>query len=237
MRLQKFLSKAGIASRRKAEEIIKRGEISVNDSVITEMGFKVDISKDIIKYKNNIISIEENKVYLILNKPENIITSSDDQFNRKTVIDFIDIKERVFPVGRLDYNTSGLILLTNDGDLANKLIHPRYGIVKSYEVIINGNISKSNINKFQNGLIIDKYKTKPCKLKLISNSPRSSKLMVYISEGKNRQIRKMFDAIGHKVLKLERKSIGPIHLNDLPKGKYRSLSKSELNLLKGEVND
>ncbi len=233
MRLQKFIAKSGIASRRKAEELIKNGKIKVNDRIITEMGVKIDPQRDIIKYNNKRLSIENEKKYIILNKPEGYITTVSDQFGRPTVMDLIkDIKERVYPVGRLDYNTSGLLLLTNDGNLTHKITHPKSQIKKTYIAKIKGIISNSKMNRFKNGIDIGGYITAPAQIKLINKKNGCSIVKIIIHEGKNRQIRRMMDKIGHPVLELKRVAIGKITLDNLPKGQWRYLTESEINYLK-----
>ena len=232
MRLQKFIASCGIASRRKSEEIIKQGEIKVNDIVISEMGHIVDPEKDIVTYKGKRITLENKSVYVLLNKPIGYITTVSEQFNRKKVTDLVDLKERLFPVGRLDYNTSGLLILTNDGELTYRLTHPKHKVEKKYVAKIKGHPSRETINKFENGLKIEDYVTAPAKFKLLKKESNTSIVEIIITEGRNRQIRKMCDEIGHPVIDLERKAIGKITIGNLPLGKWRYLTSEEVDYLK-----
>lgn len=230
MRLQKFLSKAGIASRRKSEELIKNGLIKVNGQIITKLGTDVNPDNDIIFYRNKKISLKKN-IYIMLNKPIGYITTLKEQFNRPSILDLIKVKERIFPVGRLDCNTSGLLLLTNDGDLAYKLTHPKHDIFKTYNAKLKGIPNEIELNKFRNGLFIDNIKTKPAYIKIISNNNKISTVQIKISEGRNRQIRKMCENINHPVINLKRIAIGNLNLN-IAVGTYRFLNENEINYLK-----
>ncbi|MGO1368784.1 MAG: pseudouridine synthase [Senegalia sp. (in: firmicutes)] len=233
MRLQKFMAKAGIASRRKSEKIILDERVMVNDKIIKELGFKINPDKDIIKVDNKIIYIEEEKIYILLNKPVNYITSVSDQFDRKTVMDLLpDIQQRVYPVGRLDYDTSGLLLLTNDGDLTYKMTHPSHEVEKVYLAEVKGIPSEDQLNNFRNGLSIEDYVTSKAKINIIEKNNTKSLLEITIHEGKNRQVRKMCEKINHPVLKLKRIKFGIIDLNGLKEGNYRRLTKTELTYLK-----
>ncbi|NLM04764.1 MAG: rRNA pseudouridine synthase [Clostridiales bacterium] len=232
MRLQKFLAQSGIASRRKSEELIKNGIIKVNNKIISEMGYKIDPEKDKIYVNDKEIKINNNKIYIMLNKPVGYITTLSDEFNRKKVIDLINIKERIFPIGRLDYDTSGLLLLTNDGDLTHKLTHPSFEIIKTYIAKVKGILTKDEIKNFENGLMIEDYITSPAKLDVIRTNTDNSIIKISIREGKNRQVRKMCAAIGHPVIDLKRIAIDNITLGNLPEGEYRYLSDREINHLK-----
>jgi len=233
-RLQKFISSCGITSRRKAEEMILNGIVKVNGKVVNTLGIKVDTEKDIVTINNEQINKVDKYIYIKLYKPEGYVTTVDDQFGRKTVIDLINIKERIYPIGRLDYNTSGLLLLTNDGDLANKLMHPKYNIYKTYVADIEGNITNESIDKLKSGVTIDDYKTAPSKVKLVSVLKESSRVEISIYEGKNRQVRKMFDAVGHYVYSLKRISFGKIKLGMLKPGQWVNLSDEEIYFLKNQ---
>lgn len=233
MRLQKYLAHCGVASRRKSEVLIQQGLITVNGQVITEMGYKVVPGEDVVAFQGKIVTPEEHYIYIMLNKPEGIITSSDDQFNRETVIDLIDCDYRIYPVGRLDYDTSGLILLTNDGTFANQMMHPKYKISKTYHALVKGIPTESEIKAFEKGLLIDGSYTQPAILKVLKKGSVTL-LEIVISEGRNRQVRKMCDAIGHPVQKLKRVAIGNIMLGSLAKGEWRYLSDMEINELKEE---
>lgn len=233
IRLQKYLADAGISSRRKAEQLITEGKVKVNGEVITNLGTKVNPNKDVIYYNNNIIKISSKKIYILLNKPEKYVTTVDDQFNRPTVIELLhSVSERIYPVGRLDYNTSGLLLLTNDGDLTYKITHPKHCIRKIYIAKVKGTPQEASLEKLRKGIVIDSYKTAPAKVKILSKSKNNTILQISIYEGRNRQVRKMCEAIGHPVISLKRIAIGNIFLGDLPIGQYRSLTKEEINYLK-----
>lgn len=231
-RLQKYIARCGIASRRKAEELIREGLVKVNGLVVRELGVKIDPQKDLVEVNNKEIYERDEPIYIKLFKPEGYVTTVKDQFNRKTVLDLIDIKERIYPIGRLDYNTSGLLLLTNDGDLANKLMHPKYHIYKTYEALVEGSISQESLNKLKTGIQIDDYKTAPAKVKVLSKT-HQSRVQISIYEGKNRQVRKMFASLGHPVIKLKRISFGQINLGDLEAGQWKYLTGNEIDFLKG----
>ena len=233
-RLQKFISGCGIASRRKAEEMILNGCVKVNGLVVRTLGTKIDTELDTVTVNNKIIEKENKFVYIKLYKPTGYVTTAKDQFGRKTVLDLINIKERIYPVGRLDYNTSGLLLLTNDGDMANKLMHPRYHIYKTYLADIKGIITNNSIEKLKSGVNIENYKTAPAKVKLIKTSKENSQVEISIYEGKNRQVRKMFDAVGHEVESLKRISFGKICLGTLKHGEWVYLNQEELKFLKNQ---
>ena len=247
IRLQKYLADCGIASRRKAEELILQGKVEVNNKIVKELGTKIDNDKDEVKYLGNIIKPENNeKVYILLNKPIGYVTTLEDQFDRPTVLDLVKINKRIVPVGRLDMYTSGAIILTNDGDFVYKVTHPKHEINKTYTVTIIGKITEDDIKKLQTGVKIDdvkklqngteindEYVTKPAKVKIlkIDEEKNQSRLAITIHEGKNRQIRKMITSIGKKVIALHRAKIGDIEVKDLELGKWRYLKKSEINRL------
>jgi 23S rRNA pseudouridine2605 synthase len=233
IRLQKFLADAGVASRRKCEEMIASGIVKVNGIVVTEPGTKVDGSKD-ISLNDIPVRSGTKKVYILLNKPVGYISSAKDQFSRKTVVDLVDIKERVYPVGRLDYDTSGLIILTNDGEFANILMHPRHEIDKTYRAVIKGMLNEKQIEMLRCGLDIGGYITAPAGVRIIKAEDRESIIEITIHEGKNRQVRRMFEAAGHVVLRLKRVAIGQVTIGGLEEGKWRNLSKREIDMLKGE---
>ena len=236
MRINKYIATSGVASRRKAEEFVKEGRIKVNGKVIDDLAFQVDEENDVVEFDGNRISIDdEKKVYILLNKPEGYITTAKDQFDRKSVMDLIpDIKERVYPVGRLDYETSGLLLMTNDGDLTYKLTHPSHEFEKIYLASVRGIPTKEEQLRFINGLEIEDYVTSEAKMKVIKiNKEKNYAVCVAtIHEGHNRQVRKMFEAIGHPVMNLKRIGLGKIQLKGIEPGKYRHLTKSELEYLK-----
>ena len=232
-RLQKYLANAGIASRRKCEELILDGKIEVNGIVVTELGTKVS-EKDIVKYNGKIVKPEEEKVYILLNKPIGYVTTSKDQFNRETVLDLVKINKRIVPVGRLDMYTSGALILTNDGEFVNMLTHPRNEVNKTYNVTLRGFVENEDIQKLQNGVEIDDgYITKPAKVKIlkIDKEKNISRIQITIHEGRNRQVRKMCEAINKKVLALHRSSIENIDLKNLKVGEWRYLTNKEIDNL------
>ena len=229
-RLQKFLANAGIASRRKCEELILNGKVEVNGEIVTELGTKVS-DKDTVKYNGKIVKPEEEKVYILLNKPIGYVTTAKDQFNRETVLDLVKINKRIVPVGRLDMYTSGALILTNDGEFVNMLTHPKNEVNKTYNVTVKGNITKEDVENLQNGIEIDDgYITKPAKVKIlkIDEEKNISRIQITIHEGKNRQVRKMCEAINKKVLALHRSKIGNIEVNNLKVGNWRYLTNKEI---------
>lgn len=235
MRINKYIASCGVASRRKAEELILDGKVKVNGKIIEELSYKVDENKDVVEVNNVKITLDEKLVYLLLNKPEGYITTVKDQFDRTSVIDLLsDVKGRVFPVGRLDYETSGLLLLTNDGDLTYKLTHPKHEIDKTYVAKVKGILTEDEMKNFREGLYIEDYKTAPAKLKVLDSDrvKNISTLEIKIHEGKNRQVRKMCKAINHPVLRLKRVAMGKINLKNCKVGEYRYLTEDEVRYLK-----
>jgi len=237
-RLQKIIAMKGYCSRRKAEELIQKGKVKVNGELVTAMGYKANIN-DFIEVEGNPLDDVEDKVYYILNKPRGVVTTSNDEKGRKTVVDLINTKKRIYPVGRLDYDTTGLIILTNDGELTNYLIHPKNNIEKVYVAKIKGLITKENLRKLCNGVRIDGYKTSKAKAKIlkIDKKKNTSVVELIIHEGKNHQVKKMFEVIGHEVLKLKRESIAFLTLDGIKSGEYRELSVKEVKKLYGEKNN
>ena len=230
-RLQKVIANSGVASRRKAEELISQGKVSVNGEVITELGTKVSEKDEILV--NGIAINREEKVYYLLNKPREVISSAHDEHNRKTVVDLIDEDKRIYPVGRLDYDTTGLIILTNDGELTNLLTHPSNEIDKVYVAKIKGTLTPSEIMALKKGVVIDDYKTSKSKVKVksIDKKNDTSIVEIIIHEGKNHQVKKMFEAVNHEVLKLKRERIGFLDLTGLNSGEYRKLNHKEVSKL------
>ena len=228
-RLQKVIAQSGIASRRKAEELITAGKVKVNGTVITELGVKVS-DKDQITVNNTILE-KEVKEYYLLNKPRGIVTTTSDDKNRKTVVDMINSSARIYPVGRLDYDTTGALLLTNDGDFANILMHPKNKIEKVYVAKLKGLIKGEQINKLKDGVEIEEgiiVKSPRVKLKKTDPTTNTSIVQITITEGKNHQVKRMFEAVGFEVLKLKREKIAFFDLKNLPSGKYRPLTKKEI---------
>lgn len=231
-RLQKYMASCGVASRRKCEELILDGKVKINGEIVKELGVKVDPNKDKVEYNGIILSKEERKVYIMLNKPEGYISSVKDEKNRKTVLDIVKVNERIYPIGRLDYDSSGLLLMTNDGEAYNKIIHPREEIIKKYIVVVRGEISEKDKKAFENGIDIGGYVTAPAYIQVISFENGISTIEIGIHEGKNRQIRKMCAALNHEVLALKRIAIGDIRLGYLKRGEWRELKTNELEYIK-----
>ena len=231
IRLQKFLADSGVASRRKSEEYILDGRIKINGQIVTELGTKVDPNVDVVEFDDIEVMPSEKYVYILLNKPIGVVTTAEDQFGRDTVLDLVKVKERVVPVGRLDMYTSGALILTNDGDFVYKVTHPKHEIVKTYTVTVKGIITKEEVKKLEEGVVIDEtYTTKPAKAKILKTDVEKniSRVEIKIHEGKNRQVRKMCEAIGRKVLALHRSKIGNIEVRDMKIGTWRFLNKKEV---------
>lgn len=236
MRLQKFLAQAGVASRRASEKLILNGKVEVNGKIVTKLGTKVDPEKDVIAVNKKVLEIEKRKVYIALNKPAGYITSLEDPQGRKKVIDLLkNVKERVYPVGRLDYETEGLLLLTNDGDFAYSLTHPKHIIKKVYLAKVQGIPSENDLQKLRSGILLSDGITAPAEAILLNKHNNTSTIKITIHEGRNRQVRRMLDAIDHPVLHLKRVRIGNLNLGPLKVGEYRFLSTIEAqNLLKSK---
>lgn len=231
MRIQKYLADCGVASRRASEKIVEQSRVMVND-VVAVIGQDVDENSDIIKVDGNIVKRADKKIYIMLYKPIGVVSTSDDDRGRKTVIDLIktDINERVFCVGRLDYNTEGLLILTNDGDFANKVTHPKNRIPKTYLARVKGGmVTREDINKLRTGVVLEDGMTMPSKVYIEDvYNDNTTLVKITIFEGKNRQVRRMFEAVNHPVIDLKRIELGGISLGNLPYGKWRHLSPSEV---------
>ncbi|MEG2244137.1 MAG: pseudouridine synthase [Erysipelotrichaceae bacterium] len=232
-RLQKVIAAAGIASRRKAEEMISEGRVCINGEVMDQLGYKVK--------KNDAISVDgkailkEDKVYYVMNKPKKTLCTNEDDFDRPTVVSLIHGEERIYSVGRLDYDTSGVLILTNDGDFANKIIHPRYHIPKLYNLTINGILSGEDIKKIKNGIVLDDgIKTLPAKFKMTEkdNVKNQMSFDLTIYEGRNRQIKRMMEALGFEVRRLHRKQLGFLRVDNMSQGDYRRLKPIEIKKLR-----
>mgnify|MGYP002295004120 FL=1 len=230
MRLQKYMAACGIASRRACEQLILQGRVSVNGETITHLGTQVE-EKDIVVFDGQQIQPAEKRVYIMLYKPDKVISTANDPEGRKTVLDLIETKQRLYPVGRLDYHTEGLILLVNDGDAAYHLTHPKFEIEKEYLAVIAGGIEREEILKLQSGVIIDGIKTAPCKIKRCDATEHTTSLSVILHEGRNRQVRKMFEAVGKNVLHLTRIRHGELVLSGLKPGQWRYLNAEEIAYL------
>ena len=231
-RLQKIIANSGYCSRRKAEELIKKGLVKVNGQVIIELGTKASLN-DYIEVEGKSIIKKEDKVYYLLNKPRGIITSTSDDKGRKTVVDLINTTTRIYPVGRLDYDTTGLVLLTNDGELANLLMHPSNKVDKVYVAKVKGVISKEDLKRLESGVLIDGRRTSKCRGKILKIDKKSNTCIVklVIHEGRYHQVKKMFESIGYGVLKLKRESIAFLTLDGVKSGDYRELSIKEVKSL------
>lgn len=231
-RIQKVIANSGYCSRRKAESLISDGKVFVNGVMVSEMGYMVK-KGDSIVVDGTSLDTARNYEYYILNKPRGVITSNSDEHGRKTVIDIVDSSQRIFPVGRLDYDTTGLLILTNDGVLANKLMHPASGIDKTYIVKIRGIITGKDIMRLRNGVVIDGRKTSKCRVKLrsVNKKANTSILEVTIHEGRNHQVKKMFKAVGYDVIKLKRERYAFLNLAGLKVGEYRRLTNKEIATL------
>ena len=234
-RLQKYLANSGIASRRKAEEYILAGKVKVNGNIVTELGTKVNPKKDIIEFEGKRVNNNIKKVYVLLNKPIDYVTTVKDQFSRNTVVDLVkNAGNNLLPVGRLDMYTSGALILTNDGDFIFHVTHPKHEVEKTYTVTLRGKVTNEDVENLRQGVIIDDdYKTKPAKVRImkIDEEKNLSRLEIVIHEGKNRQVRKMCEAIGKKVIALHRSKIGNIGVKDLKIGQWRYLTAKEIDIL------
>ncbi|MCM3713676.1 rRNA pseudouridine synthase [Alkalihalobacillus oceani] len=232
-RLQKIIAQAGIASRRKAEQLIMEGKVKVNGEVVRELGVKASANKDQIEVEGIPIDREE-PVYFLLYKPSGVISSVKDEKGRKVVTDFLEVEQRVFPVGRLDYDTSGLLLLTNDGEFANYLMHPKFKIDKVYVAKVKGIPSREALKRLQQGIRLDDGKTAPAKVKMMSIDKKKQTAIVRITihEGRNRLVRRMFEAIGHPVMKLKREEYGFLNLRGMNPGDVRPLKPIEVKHLR-----
>jgi len=232
-RLQKYLARCGIASRRKSEEYITQGYVCVNGIRITQMGFSIDPELDKVTFKQKPVHPAKEFIYLMLNKPPGSITTTDDPENRDTVMDLIEgIDMRLFPVGRLDADSEGLLILTNDGALANRLTHPRYGVKRTYHVLVKGRMQESTVKRLEKGILLEDGITAPADVKIDALLGPETKLTIRIAEGKKRQIRRMLEVVGHRVIRLVRIQYGPLYIGRLRSGEYRHLTAQEIKDLK-----
>ena len=233
IRLQKYMALCGVSSRRAAEKLIAEGQVSVNGTIITEMGYKIDEHMDRVTVNGMEIHPETEKHYLAYNKPTGEVTTVSDPEGRQTVMDrFIGYPVRLFPVGRLDYDSEGLLLLTNDGEMMNHLLHPSRRIDKVYLIKVSNNLTDDELFRLTRGVMIDGKMTAPAKGRIIARDTFSTTVLITIHEGRNRQVRKMVNAVGHQVVWLKRVGFGPIILGDLPSGHWRSLTDAEIKKLK-----
>lgn len=235
MRLNKFLSTAGVASRRKSDELIKDGKISVNGNVVTEMGVEVNPKKDKVVYNGEQVVLPSTFAYYKFNKPKGYVCTANDEKGRKTIFDIIDVPERLFSIGRLDYDTEGLLILTNDGEFANKIAHPSFHIEKEYRATIEGEVLESEMAVMRKGVVVDGERMPAAKVKWLSYEKGFTKLSIIIDEGQNRQIRRMFEAIGKTIKLLKRVRIGQVTLGGLKRGELKELKPIEISHLLEEM--
>lgn len=238
VRLQKYIAMSGTASRRAAETMISEGRVSVNGKRVTEQGVKVEIGADSVSVDGEEIKVKNKKYYIMLNKPVGYVSTVSDQFDRPTVVDLVKTdlgNVRIFPVGRLDYDTEGLLLLTNDGDFTHRVTHPKFHMDKTYIASVKGGMTISAVNKLRNGVYIeDGIKTSPAHTEIIDAYDGHTYVKITIHEGKNRQVRRMFEAVGNTVVGLQRIKIGNVELGNLPLGRWRHLTSHEVNYLRGK---
>jgi 23S rRNA pseudouridine2605 synthase len=231
-RLQKVLAKAGIASRRKAEELIREGKVRVDGMVVTEMGIRVDPATQKIECEGRTVSSHEKKVYVLLHKPAGFLSTVHDPLGRPIVTDLLpNIKERIYPVGRLDLETEGALLLTNDGELAQKVLHPSYEVNKTYVAKVKGKPGSKELLVLSSGIVLEGRKTWPAEITVLKTEQQTTTIKIVIHEGRKRQVRKMFEAVGHPVLQLKRIAYGQLALGDMKPGKYRFLSAVDIKMI------
>ena len=236
IRLNKFLAMAGVASRREADRMISEGRVSINGETVVELGVQVDEEKDKIEVGGKIIIQPKSKVYLVLNKPPGYLVTAKDPFQRPTIMDLLpNLKSRVFPVGRLDLDSEGLVLLTNDGELAHRLMHPSYQVIKEYRVRVNAKPELSTLATLERGISLDGKKTAPAKFRILTSTVKGTLLLARLYEGRKRELRRMFEFKGFRVLALKRIKLGSLHLGNLKKGEWRYLSREEIARLKKKV--
>ena len=236
-RVQKYLAECGIASRRKCEEYIMQGKVKVNGEVVTELGKKVNEGIDKVEFEGRVVEKKsKNNIYILLNKPIGYVTTNKEQFGREKVLDLFKTNRRIVPVGRLDMYTSGALILTDDGDFVYKVTHPKHEIEKTYIATVHGKVSDEELNVLREGVKIEDYITSKAKVKKIQYNPEKNQTRIVISihEGKNRQVRKMCEAIGKKVIALHRSKIGNVEVKDIPLGKWRYLTQEEVRGILGE---
>jgi 23S rRNA pseudouridine2605 synthase len=234
MRLNRYMAQCGVAARRKCDDFIGQGKVKVNGKTVTQLGRLIDEVNDLVEFEGNALKLGQEFTYIVLNKPLETITSADDQHRRQTVVELVESDKRIFPVGRLDYNTTGVILLTDDGDLTNKLLHPKFKRPKKYHVLLDKRIKPVDLHQLRNGIKLDEKKTLPCKIKEVRIIDNCSFLEVELKEGRKRQIRLMFGAFDYEVQELDRIEFAGITYKGLKQGQWRYLSKEEIESLKEE---
>lgn len=236
IRLNKYLALAGIASRREADRMISEGRVSVNGEMVDMLGIQVDGEKDKVEVDGKSVKPMKSGVYVILNKPPGYLVTAKDPFQRPTIMNLLpSMKTRIFPVGRLDFDSEGLLLLTNDGDLANRLMHPSYQVIKEYRIRVKPKPDLSALATLQKGISLDGKKTAPAKFRILTTTVKGTLLMAKIHEGRKRELRRMFEYMGFRVLALKRVKLGNLHLGHLKKGKWRHLTRDEVARLKKKV--
>jgi len=232
IRLNRFMAQSGVAARRKCDELIIQGKVKVNGEVVSELGTVIDEEHDTIEFNGKILSKPSEYTYILLNKPADVITSVDDKHRRKTVVELVETAKRIYPVGRLDYNTTGVLLLTDDGDLTNKLLHPRFKSPKIYTVLLDKKLRPIDLHHLQKGIELDGYKTQPCKIREIRTVDNCSFLEVELREGRKRQIRLMFEQFNYVVEELDRITFAGLTYKGLKRGQWRYLTEEEVEGLK-----
>ncbi len=232
IRLNRYLALCGLGSRRKCDDLIAAGAIRVNGQLVTEMGIRIDAKHDVIEYYNQRVQPIDRHVYILLNKPLRTVTTASDEKHRKTVLDVIGIEDRIFPVGRLDFDTTGALLLTTDGKLSYLLAHPRFQVTKIYRALLDKRIRPVDLHHIRKGMTLNGWQTAPCKIEEIRIIDNSSFLEIELHEGRNRQIRRMFDELGYLVIKLHRIEFAGLRVNDMKTGEWRKLSAEEISHIK-----
>jgi len=236
IRLNKYLALAGIASRREADRMISEGRVSVNGETVEMLGIQVDGEKDKVEVDGKSVKPVKSGVYLMLNKPPGYLVTVKDPFQRPTIMDLLpSMKNRIFPVGRLDFDSEGLVLLTNDGDLANRLMHPSYQVIKEYRVRVKPKPDRSTLATLEKGISLDGKKTAPAKFRILTTTVKDTLVLAKLHEGRKRELRRMFEYMGFRVLALKRVKLGNLHLGPLKKGKWRHLTREEVIRLKKKV--
>ncbi len=235
VRLQKYIAMCGVASRRHAEEFITSGRVKVDGKLVCELGTKVEIGANRVSLDGKELELEKKKYYIMLNKPYGYISAVKDQFERETVVDLVkdELNANLYPVGRLDYDTEGLILLTNDGDFTYRITHPKHNVGKTYIATLKGGITIKHLAALRRGIKVEDYKTSPAEVDLLDSVPGQSRVKITIHEGKNRQVRKMFESLGYTVAALERIAIGKVEIGNLARGRWRHLTSYEISYLMG----
>jgi 23S rRNA pseudouridine2605 synthase len=234
VRLNRFLAMAGVSSRRKAEELILAGEVKVNGNIVTNLATKISPQRDRVVVGSKTVAAEEHLIYVVLNKPKDYITTASDERGRKTVFDLVRTRERIFPIGRLDRNTTGVLLLTNDGVLASRLMHPSHHVTKTYRITLETGLDEKHASKIERGVFLEDGKTAPAHLDILSGTKRRG-VVLAIHEGKNRQVRRMFESLGYEVKRLDRIEYGGITVQGLKRGGWRFLSAREVSSLKKQT--